>query len=98
LRAYVTKKDKTVIEGKTAFSSKARATGSRRPLRLRSILERSGEVEVAVEVEASVLEGKAVVKVETSVLEINAAVEVKTSVLEIKAVVEVNVENRSCEE
>jgi hypothetical protein len=42
---------------------------STRLLRLRSILEGSGEVEAAVE-------AKAVVEVETSVLEINAAVEV----------------------
>jgi hypothetical protein len=46
-------------------------------LGLRSILERSGRVEAAVEVEASVLEVKAVVEVETSVLEINAGVEVE---------------------
>jgi hypothetical protein len=54
----MTKKDKTVVKVKDRLASKARATGSRWLLRLRSILERSGEVEVAVEVEASVLEVK----------------------------------------
>jgi hypothetical protein len=35
LRAHVTKKDKTVAEGKAAFSSEARVPGLRQLLRLR---------------------------------------------------------------
>jgi hypothetical protein len=41
----MTKKAKTVIKGKDRLESKARATGSRRLLRLRSILGGAGEVD-----------------------------------------------------
>jgi hypothetical protein len=41
-----------LLRARTVFSSKARATGSRRLLRLKSILRGSGEVKAAVAAEA----------------------------------------------